>query len=160
MPWSPLPVPLTPFYEGDELGAINTTITFTPPPLGVIDGYSVVLVGDPQSVFTVVAGASGIVVTTLGSNLVGVYPLERLTYLDSSLNSVNVTQWTDVPHGSIMTAAIPDSRREIEWSIECTANWTDEMLAPQVAEETYTVIVQQSYDANQATLKQKITEQL
>ena len=157
MTWNP--DPLEPLYEGDELGSINTLITFTPP-LGVIDEYEVTIVGPPQDVFTAQAGILGITVTTLNSDLTGVYPIERLTYLDDDLNSVDVTLWGDIPFGSTMTAMIPDPRREVEWTIECACYFTDEFLIPQVEEESYTVIIQQSYDANQSTLRQKIAEQL
>jgi len=158
MVWNPLPT--LPLYEGDELGSINELITYTVPPLGVIDLYSAVVVGEPQTVFTVSADLSGIIVETPKGDLTGVYPLERLTYLDENFNSVNVSLWDDVPAGSIMTAMIPDPRTVIEWTIECTCDWTDELLIPHVEVASYKVIVQQSYDSNQATLKEKIGEQL
>ena len=147
-----------PLYRDSEIGSLNTTITYTPPSGAVISYVSTTY--PAQDRFTVTDTPTGIVVETVDDNLVGLFYIDYIDYLDENYNSVRVDDWDDVPTGAKVYDYKPDSVESYSYKIDCICNWINSVGAPQVAQISYDVIIFQDYTSNQESLKEAINNEV
>jgi hypothetical protein len=149
---------VSPLYEGDETGSVNETITWSE---GATE-YSVATDHD-QSIFTVSADENGIYVSTIGSNLVGLFGVEYIKYLDPDYVEQTVFDWDDVPFSYRMTEFKPVGENTRIFTITCDGIYIDPLdplLTPvQMPTLELQVIVYQNYTTNKLILQQKVGEE-
>ena len=148
-------------FEGYEIEDMQEVVTYTPP-AGTVVSYTASVSGVPQSLFTVEGGGS-IVASSVGSNLVGMYPMLDMSYIPfPGADDITVTDWDDIPTGKFMTEMRSDPKQEYEWMVTCVCNWLTASVppVPQVATIVLPIRIWHQYDSDQALLKEKISEQV
>ena len=153
----------TVLFEGTEAETLNETVTYFPAD-GSVDSYTFSFSPAQPSVVLTNNSASGVSFTNDGSNLQGLFLNAIITYLENFVE-VEVATWPEVPTGKRMVGFIADPSTEVTYTISITCYYTTAPVPPATtgtaatASTTLDLIVYQSYDSNQAILKQTVLEE-
>jgi hypothetical protein len=150
-------------FVGYEIESLFETVTFLPEAPHEIVSY-LSSIAPSQSVFTTSDSILGILAESVNSDLIGLYPLESITYVTGTNTENVVTQWDDVPLGATMKEFIPHQSTEFIFVVDVTCNYLDLTVpatpVPVQVQASLTVTIWHHYDINQIILKQKVQQEI